>query len=269
MKRIITVTAVLGVVVLAALLLFLFTGLGAAIKAVVEGVGSRVTQTDVTLASADVSLTSGEGNLKGLVVGNPEGYGTKSAIELGEVSVKIDTSTVTSDVVVIREVLIDGPHVTWELGPGGSNIGVIQKNVGEFSGDDEDEGPSEKDGGPEKPGAKKDETRVVIEKLTIRGGRVDVSASFLKGEKLGAALPTIELTDIGKSKGGATPAEVAQKILEALTSGAASAVGKLNLDQLAGGVTDTVGGAVRNLKGLLGGSEEEETEPEKPRKKRK
>jgi len=101
MKRIVLLVVGLGVVLVAALVIFLFTGLGAAIRAAVEGVGSRATQTEVSLLYADVSLTSGEGTLKKLVVGNPKGYSTPSAIELGEIHVQIDTSTVTSDTVLI------------------------------------------------------------------------------------------------------------------------------------------------------------------------
>ncbi len=241
MKRLIFVVLGLGLVVVLGLVIFVFTGLGAAIKSVVEGVGSAVTQTDVKLASADVSVTSGEGQLKGLVVGNPKGYSTPSAIELGEIKVSLDTSTVTSDTVVIREVLIDGPHLTYELGPGGSNIGVIQQNVAAFSGGGKGGEPSGgKDGGG---------TKVIIEKLIIRNGRVDVSASFLKGQSVGAGLREIRLTDIGKSSGGATAAEVTKQLLGALTESALDAVAGLNIEGLKQGVGEALGGAVKDILG--------------------
>jgi hypothetical protein len=243
MKRILIIGGALMGLLLVGLVVFLFTGLGAAIKAIVEGVGSEVTKVDVRLASADVSLTSGEGELKGLVVGNPKGYNTPSAIELGQIKVKLDTSTVTNDVVVVKEVLIDGPHLTWELGPGGSNIGVIQSNVESFTGGGKGGAPAKEEGG----------TKVIIEKLLVTNGRVDVSATFLRGQTMGASLSKIELHDIGKESGGATAGEVAQKLLSALTSAATDAVGKLNLEGLAKEQGGAIGETINDVKDLLGG----------------
>lgn len=257
MKRILLIVGGLGVVVVVALVIFVFTGLGAAIKAVVEGVGSEVTQTDVKLASANVSVTSGEGQLKGLVVGNPKGYSTPSAIELGEIKVSLDTSTVTNDTVVIKEVLIDGPHLTYELGPGGSNIGVIQENVSSFGGGSGSGGGKggKSSGGTKGTSGSKSEggKKVIIENLIVRNGRVDVSASFLKGQSVGAGLGEIHLRDIGKSSGGATAAEVTQQLLGALTKSALDAVAGLNIEGLKKGVGDALGGAVEGVKDIFGG----------------
>jgi hypothetical protein len=244
MKKLLLIGGGLAGLLVVALVVFLLTGLGAAIKAIVEGVGSQVTKTEVRLASADVSLTSGEGELKGLVVGNPKGYGTPSAIEFGLIKVRIDTSTVTNDTVVVNEVVIDGPHLTYELGPGGSNIGVIQSNCEAFSG-----GPGK--GAP--PAEEKGGKKVIIERLLVTNGRVDVSASFLKGTTLGSSLGKIELRDIGKQSGGATAGEVAQEVLSALTSSAIDAVNKLDLDGIKKGATDAVDGAVKDVKDILGG----------------
>jgi Na+-transporting methylmalonyl-CoA/oxaloacetate decarboxylase gamma subunit len=250
MKRLILVVLGLGVVVVLGLLVFVFTGLGAAIKSVVENVGSAVTQTDVKLASADVSVTSGEGQLKGLVVGNPKGYSTPSAIELGEIKVSLDTATVTSDTVVIKEVLIDGPHLTYELGPGGSNIGVIQENVAAFGGGGGGKGGKPSGGAKEPSGGRAEGgTKVIIENLIVRNGRVDVSASFLKGQSVGAGLAEIHLRDIGKSSGGATAAEVTQQLLGALTESALDAVAGLNIEGLKKGVGEALGGAVKDIFG--------------------
>jgi hypothetical protein len=244
MKKIILILGGVAGLLVVALVVFLFTGLGAAIKAIVENVGSKVTKVDVKLASADVSLTSGEGELKGFVVGNPQGYKTPSAIELGQIKVRLDTSTVTSDTIVVKEVLIDGPRLTYEFGPGGSNIGVIQSNVESFTGGG---------GGTEYP-PPKDEggKKVIIEKLLITNGRVDVSASFLEGQTAGASLDKIELHDIGKASGGATAAEVAQKILAALTSEATDAVGKMNLEGLAKDGGKQIKGAIDDVKDIFG-----------------
>jgi len=241
MKRILLIGGGLVILLVLILVAFLFTGLGAAIKAIVEGVGSEVTKTEVRLASADVSLTSGEGELNGLVVGNPKGYKTPSAIELSRIKVTIDTSTITSDTIVVKEVLIDGPHLTYEVGPGGSNIGVIQSNVDSFTGGS--------GGGGKAPAAKEEGgKKFIIDRLLVTNGRVDVSATFLEGKTAGAVLQKIELRNIGRANGGATAGEVAQKLLSALTDSAMGAVGTLDLDSLKKRAEKGVEGALDGLK---------------------
>jgi hypothetical protein len=271
MKKILIGLAVIVVIVLGGLF-YLWSNLGSLIKTAVEEAGSRVTQVKVTLKEADTSnLTGGAMALRGLVVGNPSGFKTDSAFQLGEVSVKVDPSTVTSDTIIVKEVVIAAPQITYEFGSGGSNIGTIQKNVETLTGGSG--GGSSSDGSSSGGGKK-----VVIENLYVRDGKVEVSADFLQGQKTGTSLPTIHLKDIGKSKGGASPAEVAEQVIAAISKSATSAVGKLDvgaikdalgkelgakmgdvqktLEQGTGGATDALkkgtGDAEKTVKGLFG-----------------
>ena len=149
--------------------------------------------------------------MRGFVLGNPKGFNTKSAMKFGEVSVTIDPSTITSDVIVIKEVRITEPEVTYELGSGGSNFDAIKRNVDAYVGGGGKTPPKK----GEKKEAGKKGPKLVIENLYITGGKVGVSATFLKGKSVGGTLPDIHLKDIGKEKKtepGATPGEVAKKV---------------------------------------------------------
>jgi len=64
-------------------------------------------------------------------------------------------------------------------------------------------------------------------------------------------LPTITLTDIGKDSGGATPAEVIQKVIDSMTTGITSSIDTLDLDGLAKGATDQ---AKKALEGVTSGA---------------
>ena len=75
------------------------------------------------------SATSGEGVLRGLKMGNPKGFKSDSAFRLGEVRVRIDIDSLGRDTVVIKEVVITAPEITYELWPNGSNIDAIRRNV--------------------------------------------------------------------------------------------------------------------------------------------
>ncbi|MEE8445517.1 MAG: hypothetical protein V3S44_09220 [Alphaproteobacteria bacterium] len=231
------------VVVLVVVFMFLLSSLDGLIEAAVEKFGSEATRTRVTLNNVDISPTSGTGTMSGLFVGNPKGYKTKSAFELGSISVKIDISTITSDVILIKEIVITKPVVTYELGPGGNNIDVIKKNVNAYAGAERKQqkgkGKSAGDGG----GGKK----LIIEHLYIRGGTVNVSSAMLKGKKLSSGLPTIHLRNIGKKKGGASPGEVVEKIIGSISRSVTKSVSSLGIGKALKEGASGVGSKVKGL----------------------
>lgn len=239
MKKVILIGAVVLVVIIGAGVYFFMTGLDALVKAAVERAGSEVTQVSVTLDKANVSLADGRATLNGLKVGNPPGFKTADAFTMGAISVTVDTGTVTQDPVVIKEVVVTNPEVTYELGEQGSNIDAIKKNVDKFSGGGGGGQPSESSG-----------PKVVIQNLYVRGGKVNISAVPLGGKSMTAALPEIHLKDIGKDKGGASPGQVAEKVMAALTSRIGGFVSGLDIS----GVFEGVGQVPDALKGLAGGA---------------
>lgn len=89
MKKIMVrlIIALVVVVILAFLGVGLF--LDKAIKAGVETLGPKVTKVDVKLQSVGLSLLSGGGTIKGLMLGNPAGYKTPFAINVGEASLSL------------------------------------------------------------------------------------------------------------------------------------------------------------------------------------
>ncbi len=115
----------------------------------------------------------------------------------------LDIKTITEDTIVVKDITISGPRITYEHSSGGSNIDVIKRNVGSYPGT----GSKEK-----KSGSKK----LIIEKLSILNGKANVSAAILQGKTISVNIPNIILKDIGKSKGGATPGEVVNKVMAAL-----------------------------------------------------
>ncbi|MFQ5930372.1 MAG: hypothetical protein ACE5MK_11790, partial [Acidobacteriota bacterium] len=227
---------------------FVLSSLDSIIKAAVEKYGSEVTQVKVRLDQAEVSITSGEGALRGLTVGNPEGFKTDRAFSLGEISVVLDVGTVTQDPVVIKEIVISAPEVTYELGSGGSNIDAIRRNVNAYVGTGQGKAK-------EKSASKDDDKegrKLVIQHLYVKKGKVNVSATMLKGKQLSAPLPDIHLTDIGKQKGGAEPGEVVEKLVRAISQGAGKAVGTLDLDKVVGAAKEAVAGMKGELERAKG-----------------
>jgi hypothetical protein len=228
---------------------YLFSNLDSYIKEAIEKYGSEATQASVKLDAVTLAISTGEGGITNLIVGNPKGFSTPNAIAVGSITVKLDTSTVTGNgPIVIKEIDIDKPQVTYEVNNSAdNNLQTIQKNAESYAGS----------GGGSTTASGSPQRKLIINELYVRDGQIGVSATALQGKTLNAPLPTIHLTDIGKSSGGATAGQVASQVLGAITSEAAK-VGSSQLMQslgssvpgLSGGPnTGATGGAIKSLFG--------------------
>lgn len=243
-----------------------FSNIDRIIKEVVETVGPKMTQSTVKLDKVELSTTSGTGKLSGLLIGNPKGFTTPSAMQLGEIGLTLDIASLTTDTIVIKSILIRAPQITYEYASGGSNIDAIKKNVDSYVGQTAPSSSAQKSAPAEKKAAPKEEggKKLIIEDLRIQDAKVTAAAL---GQQMSQTLPTIQLKDIGKSKGGATPAEVVDQILTALQQQVARAAQSMGADKLKDaakgalenatkGVTvpggDATKGATDALKGLFG-----------------
>jgi len=206
MKKLLIGLIVLVVIIVGAAY-FLLGNLDNIIKAAIEKYGSEVTQTSVDVGGVRIGLSDGLGSITNLTIGNPKGFKSDHLFKISK------------DVIVINQIIMDGPSIVYELGKGGSNVDVIKKNVDAYVGGGSDDGSS---GGP----------KVIIDNLIIKNGDVNVSSNMVKGKTLSTKLPAIHMRDIGKDTGGVTSAEVAKKIISVLTKQVGLAAGKLDLHSL-------------------------------------
>jgi len=259
-KKVALVLAVI-VLIVAGGVYYLFSNLDSLIKVAIETYGTEATQARVSVGKVTIGLKDGSGAIVDLKVANPKGFNTPEALSLGEISLKLDIATLQQNPIVIKEIIITKPKVTYEYAQSGGNLETIQKNTQAYA-QKMGAGGSKPTGAatPAKDG--KPETKVIIEQLYVRDGQIGMSHAALKGKELSAGLPTIHLTNIGKAEGGATPAQVADKVLGTISQQAARvASGELQKqlgDQLKGAIGGATGaaggaagGAADKLKGLL------------------
>ncbi len=198
------------------------------VEMAIENYGSEIIGARVQLDSVELDLAEGQAALNGLYISNPDGFKTDHAMKLDQVKVTLDIESITSDILIIKEVLIQRPVVVYEMATGGSNIDTLAKNAQEYTGN---EMQSEDNGrGP----------KLIIENLYINEGQISVSHRILKGKTLTAGLPRIHLQDIGKEENGASPAEVAEEIIGSIKSGVGTAVASLSLDKAIRGGANAV-----------------------------
>lgn len=195
--------------------------LDALVKGGIETMGPRILGVPVTLEDVDIALLSGTGvqaGLTRLVINNPEGYETAYAVSLPEVRVQVDRNSLLTDTVIIEEVLIVAPAITFEWSLRGSNLGTIQENVKRNTRSGHDDNDREK-GERHEEGEEPDKT-VHVKKVTVKDAIINVSFTGGQSEVIRLPLPDLELRDIGNPSGGTTfsqaSAVIFEKIYEAI-----------------------------------------------------
>jgi uncharacterized protein involved in outer membrane biogenesis len=257
MKKVLLIT---GAVILV-LLVVLMLSLGQIIKAGVNTMGPKLAGVPVHLDGAVVNPLTGMVRIKGLVVGNPEGFNTPSAMELNDFKLNIKMSSLFSKAIVIQEILIDAPQITYEKGLKSSNLSTLQANLAPK--EPAEPKPEAAPAPEKKKGAAK---KVIIDDFQLNGAKVNVTITALGGKKMTLPLPDIQMKDIGKDSGGTNPAEVISEVFDSISKAVVDAVssgGAIAGDALKGaggaatdaakGATDAAKGAADSIKKGIGG----------------
>ncbi|MCF6155285.1 MAG: AsmA family protein [Candidatus Brocadia sp.] len=189
------------------LIVFIFFSLfiNTIVKKSVVSFGPKITQTPVSLQKVKMSLLSGHSEIHGLVIGNPEGFHTDSALKFDTVVIDISPLSIFSDKVIIRDILVDGPEITYETSVEGSNVGKIKKNVESYSSSSRSQ--------TKEPGETK---QVQIDTFLLQNGKIRLGATLLQGKTLDIPLMKVQLNDIGKESGSASFPDVIEKLADAI-----------------------------------------------------
>ncbi len=246
-KWLVRIGVALVVIIIAVVLCVRFM-LDSAVKKGVETVGPMVTKVNVKLDSVSISVLSGSGSVRGLVVGNPEGFKTPSAISVGSASVNIVPKSVLSDKIVIKSIAIEAPEITYETSLKSSNLTTIMANIDSFTGGSSSE--------KESASAQR---KLQVDDVIISGGKIHVSITTLAGKSMTVPLPTIHLTNLGQGPEGITAADLTKRILGEIEKNtvqvAAGAVADLGKEAV-GAVKDAgkaaAGAAEKAVKGIGG-----------------
>ena len=245
MKKVMIGVAALAVIAVG-MLVFVWSNLDGIVKKSIQSFGSDATKTEVSVADVKLKLESGQATIRGLKVGNPAGFTDTNIFELGDISTKIDISTVRQNPIVIDEVIISAPAVFYEINKSGvSNVDILKKNL---AGGGSSAGSSE----ASKP------LKMIIRKLVVEGSKAKVRIAALGNAEQTVNLPRIQLTDIGKKSGGATAAEVAQILSSKMLGNVKGSVAKLGVGKYLGKSADMfkngATGAVGSVGGAVGGA---------------
>ena len=231
-----TLLIVLVVIVLgAAALFYLASNLNGIVAGLIEDQGSIATQTDVRVSGVDIRLREASAEISGLSIANPAGF-SGNALELGHFAIQLDAASLTRDTIIVKNVLVDSARINVVQQGSANNLQKLLDSL-----------PQSGDAGTATEAG--DGKKVIIEEFTLSGASASVSAAAL-GEPREVTLPTIVVTDIGRSSNGATGAQVAQQVLRPIIEKAlASAAAEELKGRAREKVDDVLGGALKKLGG--------------------
>lgn len=241
---------------------YLTPSLSSIVSSLVHKYGSQITGTDVNLNGFKLSLTNGSGSISNLTVGNPKGYSAPNLINLGDVSVKVNLKSLTTNTIIIDEIKVEKPVITYEMmSLTQNNIKQILDNIKKNTASAEKaEKVAESSDTPKAAKSSSTGKKVIIKLVSINSGEVQ-ALSNVGGQKnsVNAKFPPINITGIGEAKNGQSiAASIAQILTKILNTAAQSVVdnqlgnlenvAKENLNNVIGGVKDRV-----KAKGIFGG----------------
>lgn len=206
------------------------------VKKGVETYGPQITKVEVKLESVRIGLLSGSAAIKGLAVGNPEGYKAPHSITADLISVGIDSGSLLKDKIVVRSIRLESPEITFEGGLIKNNLKTLMDNL---SGTNTS---TAAESAPAEPGKKLevDDFLIVGAKVHVVGGNTTVT------------IPEIHLTNLGTGPEGITARDLTQRVLAELVNATLKEVassGLLQGTEKAAG--EAVGKAARTLGDLF------------------
>jgi len=228
------------VVLLVALVIFLWLLLDWTVASTVRNVAPMFTGTPVELKSVSIGIFSGRVELKGFKVANPAGFAHPYAFELDSFVCEADIPSALTDKIIVKEVTIKGMLADYEPSMKGSNLAQIQKNVesaiGQSDGKSADADAKPAEEGKEKEKAGK---QVVIRELSVSGIKLASGAIKLP-------LPPIKLNNLGEN----TLGEVIDKFYVALMKSVGDAISSKAVQGIGDAVSDagkSIGGGIKKL----------------------
>ncbi len=194
------------ILVVAGVVTFVVLNSGNLIKTGIEEYGPTALGADVSVAEVNLSLAEGSAQVLGFEIGNPAGFAGPHAMKLDEIKVVLDPEQVSEQVIVLKQILIDGADVAAVAQGQRTNFQQLLENIEKAVGSsDGGAGETSSAAGP----------KFIVDRLDFTNASASLTSDVL-GE-VAVDLPDIRLTDIGRKSNGVTGAELAQQILQPVT----------------------------------------------------
>lgn len=186
------------------------------VETAIEEIGPQVTHTEVTVDKVHLSVVDGLGEIKGLTIGNPEGYSSDYVFHLGHVALQIEPKSLLDEVYVIKQVTVDGAKIIAEQKALTTNLQTLLKNIEKSSASNSTstEETTEENESVASSEVKK-EPQFMVEKIDITNNSVKLVTERWGEREL--TMPDIQMADIGTKEQGVTAKELANMLVKRVT----------------------------------------------------
>ena len=184
------------------------------VKRAINTYGSSALGVPVEVSSVSLFPWNGSLSLHNLTIGNPQPFKEPFLLQADDIVIQVNLQSLLTHEIEINLIQVNAPHIVYETGFGGSNIGQLQKNI---NGSDTQ--------APSSPG----NTTLVINNLIVTQAKVTGS---VMGAPLNLNLPNIHLNNLGKPGSGVSTAQLSALLIQTLITN----MGKLGVNVLTGSV---------------------------------
>lgn len=191
---------------------------GALLERAMESYGTEYLGARVSVGGVDVSFSEGSAGVDTLVVDNPRGFSGPPAFRLGNLSATLDTAAISSELVVLKDVSIDGAEINLLAQGRETNLQQLLDHLNAQIGANEQ---------AEETGVES-EVKLIIDRFSFTGAKASVESDLLGSASV--TLPDIQLSDIGRASDGATVGELLKQILEPIVRAATRQLAREGID---------------------------------------
>lgn len=189
------------------------------VKSQIESSTSRMLETTVTVDDVSVSILDGSGTIEGFRIRNPENFEDGDAMNIGRIRLKLDPYSLLSDTVVVKNLVIEQPHVFLKQKANGDNN--LEMLASRFSDSDSES-----------------EKFMVIDHVLIEEGEITFSSNITEKEEREIVLPKIELTDVGRDESNTIDQAIGKLLKPVIRKAIQQAIKENVLDQLKNEIQD-------------------------------
>ena len=197
---------------------YLVLNSGSLIKTAVETLGPEYLGVDVTLQSAELSLTDGTGELRGLVIGNPAGFEGPHAFSLGRIRLGVNPADQSEALIVIREILVDSADLALVAHGQKTNLQAILANLQGEGGKESSNADADDASGP----------KMIIDHFAFTNARTSLDSDLI-GQR-SVSIPDVVLDGIGRKSDGVTIRAAITQLLGPIVKASTQALAAEGID---------------------------------------
>ncbi len=187
--KILRIVLIVGLVLVLGVVILVRLFADRALKIAIETAGTSALRVGVRVEKVDLSILAGKIGFRNLVIDNPSGYKHEHLLVLNDIRISVNTRSLLSDTVRVRDIRLDGMELVIEQkGLTTNNLQEIMKSL-----------PSKKKQQTEEPSGK----RVIVDNLEISNVVVKVKLLSVvpgKFDTIPLKLKPIKMANLGSDQ---------------------------------------------------------------------